>query len=299
LTIPGLKDGEHRLVVRATDAAGNPSPAPATRVWSVLATPPETTVSNGPSGETTDTQAVFAFAGAGVGGRYECRMDGGSFAPCSQAAGHVVTGLSLGTHTFEVRAIDSAGNVDASPASRTWTVVAKPIINPGPEIPAGDSDGDGVVDTSDRCPAVAAGAFDSDHDGCPGPFARISITATIAWASVSRKGVKVSAFYVIDVPKGATVEVLCPGKQRCPYATKLTGTGKRLRLTKFVRKTLKPGTSIAIRVTMAGMTGDYVVKTVEKIGPGRKGLVKFSKQPLKTTRQCVPQGLTAPAKICA
>lgn len=38
----------------------------------------------------------------------------------------VIHRLGSGSHTFRVRATDTAGNVDTSPASRTWTVESTP-----------------------------------------------------------------------------------------------------------------------------------------------------------------------------
>ena len=35
-----------------------------------------------------------------------------------------ILGLSLGSHTFQVRAIDGAGNVDPTPAEYTWLIRA-------------------------------------------------------------------------------------------------------------------------------------------------------------------------------
>ncbi len=60
------------------------------------------------------------------------RSNARSTAPRSAACPVSYTGLSQGAHTFQVRATDTAGNVDATPASRTWTVdtvaPAAPVI---------------------------------------------------------------------------------------------------------------------------------------------------------------------------
>src|SRR4029077_3913852 len=43
-----------------------------------------------------------------------------NFAPCTSPATY--TGLSVGTHTFEVRGKDMAGNMETSPATYSWTI---------------------------------------------------------------------------------------------------------------------------------------------------------------------------------
>ena len=57
--------------------------------------------------------------GTGVAS-FECKLDAGSFTACTNPKDY--SGLSAGSHTFQVRTVDVAGNVDASPASYTWTV---------------------------------------------------------------------------------------------------------------------------------------------------------------------------------
>ena len=52
---------------------------------------------------------------------FECRLDGAPFALCNNPVSYA--GLAAGTHTFEARAYDAAGNRDASPASFTWSVI--------------------------------------------------------------------------------------------------------------------------------------------------------------------------------
>lgn len=115
-------------------------------------TPPETTIDSGPSGATSDSTPTFEFSSSEPGSTFECRVDTAAFASCSSP--HTTTPLGDGGHTFEVRAIDPAGNVDPTPARDSFTV------NPPPPP---DGDGDGVPDATDACPEAAG----TSADGCP------------------------------------------------------------------------------------------------------------------------------------
>jgi hypothetical protein len=83
-------------------------------------TAPNTSITGGPSGSTSSHRATFRFSGAGAGGRYECKHMSGAWQPCTSPKQY--RGLGNGKHTFQVRAIDSNGNADQSPAKRTWRV---------------------------------------------------------------------------------------------------------------------------------------------------------------------------------
>ncbi|HYH96383.1 Ig-like domain-containing protein, partial [Hyalangium sp.] len=114
-----LADGPYTAVATATDVAGNTS-APSNSVRFVIDTvAPDTTIVSGPSGETQDPDATFDFSSNESGVSYECRLDGGTFSACS--APHTFADLAEGDHTLEVRARDTAGNVDPTPATATWT----------------------------------------------------------------------------------------------------------------------------------------------------------------------------------
>ncbi|MDQ3630269.1 MAG: phytase, partial [Actinomycetota bacterium] len=108
----------------AKDAAANPLAADRTWSFSTSAapdtTPPETTVDSGPSATTNSRSARLGFSSSEPGSTFECRLDAAAFAPCTSPKDYA--DLADGQHTFEVRATDGAGNLDQSPASRTWTV---------------------------------------------------------------------------------------------------------------------------------------------------------------------------------
>ena len=86
---------------------------------------PETSIDSGPSGTTTDTSASVTFSSPAKNPvSFECRVDGAAFAACTSPLNF--SGLTLGAHTVEVRAKDTPGNVDPTPATASWTVVAPP-----------------------------------------------------------------------------------------------------------------------------------------------------------------------------
>jgi hypothetical protein len=64
--------------------------------------------------------ATFTFAANEPAQSFACGLDGGPQVPCTSP--HSYAGVSDGPHVFAVAATDQAGNVDATPASRSWTV---------------------------------------------------------------------------------------------------------------------------------------------------------------------------------
>jgi hypothetical protein len=80
---------------------------------------PDTTITAGPAqgSSTASTTATFSFTGTTTS--FECKLDLGAFAPCTSPKAY--TGLSVGSHTFQVRAMNGAVP-DGTPATRTWTV---------------------------------------------------------------------------------------------------------------------------------------------------------------------------------
>ena len=83
-------------------------------------TPPQTTIDSGPASTTTETSATLSFSASESGSSFACKLDGGGWAACNPPKSY--SSLGLGSHTFSVRATDLAGNTDATPATRSWTV---------------------------------------------------------------------------------------------------------------------------------------------------------------------------------
>ena len=128
-----LNEGAHAFEVRATDDAANLDLTAAARSWQVDATAPDTVILRGPPKFTRDRTPRFAFIANELFASYECKLDSGAFTTCPSP--HTVRPrLRDGKHTFRVAAADGVGNVDDSPAIRSFTVDR---TGPRIQIPAG------------------------------------------------------------------------------------------------------------------------------------------------------------------
>jgi len=127
-TYSGLSDGNYEFDVRAIDSAGNVDSTPATYSWTIDTIPPETTMTSYPQNLTNSTSATFEFTCDEENCTFECQIDGGSWETCTSPKTY--TNLSEGSHTFSVRAIDSAGNVETTPASYSWAIDTTPPSPP-------------------------------------------------------------------------------------------------------------------------------------------------------------------------
>ena len=87
--------------------------------------PPQTMITGGPPGSTESRRAKLRFKGsdnATPAGSlaFQCKLDKKAYKPCTSPA--TFRDLKVGRHKLLVRAVDGAGNVDPSPAKRSWKI---------------------------------------------------------------------------------------------------------------------------------------------------------------------------------
>src|SRR5205823_7342133 len=96
----------------------------ATQTVVVANTAPDTTIPAKPANPSNQTAPSCSFSSTESPSTVQCSLDGAAFAACTSPQSY--SGLAAGNHTFQVRAIDQVGNVDATPASYTWTIDLAP-----------------------------------------------------------------------------------------------------------------------------------------------------------------------------
>ncbi|MGH2846437.1 MAG: hypothetical protein ACRDL0_10565 [Thermoleophilaceae bacterium] len=101
------------LTTTVTAPTQQPPPPPDT-------TPPDTPITSGPPASSDDHTPTFTFTSTEAGSTFQCSIDGGPFSAC--ASPFTTSELGPGSHSFAVRAIDPAGNVDPTPTVYNFEV---------------------------------------------------------------------------------------------------------------------------------------------------------------------------------
>lgn len=124
VTLPaGVSDGPHSVFAVASSSGDIATAA----VTLDSTAPPTPTIASAPANSTSATSASFGFTDSEAGVSFECRLNEGSYSVCVSPKSY--SELADGPHTFDVRAVDAAGNHSAA-ASHTWTVdVQGPSVN--------------------------------------------------------------------------------------------------------------------------------------------------------------------------
>jgi hypothetical protein len=208
-------------------------------------------------------------------------------APNSTTAVTVAVPVPLGTPagTYAVTLTASTGSPAVTRASTATLVVGPPP----------DTDGDGIADPSDKCPATLRGGFDADRDGCVGPYARIASVPTGGW-SVSDAGLRIGSMRLPSLPVGARVVLAC---KVCHVTRTLTAKQSTLELAPLRNKLLRRRQGFTVTATAPGFIGERVTLTVKRFGHSHRDFVRAARRPFTKEQRCIPAGGTAPAKTCS
>jgi sugar lactone lactonase YvrE len=234
LTIPLTLNAENTIEIFTTAHRGDGltgAPAEATVKHDNI--PPETILTTGPASPTDETTAAFSFTGSddvtsAEDLRFAWRLDGRPFGEFSGTRSVTLTDLADGAHTFEVVARDRAGNVDPTPATKTFTVSPSRIVLVEPEAGVPLSAGlrlvRGTVATGGHEVAVTVNGIAAAVHGesfaalvplTPGTT-RLQVVATTARGVAASQDVPI---IVTDAPESSVLLVASPQSGVAPFTT--------------------------------------------------------------------------------
>ncbi|MDA0183289.1 PKD domain-containing protein [Solirubrobacter phytolaccae] len=286
---PGpLADGPYVLEARAVDAIGADE-TPAKRTFVVDTAPPSTSISSGPKGTINDNRPGFFFGSSEAGARFECRLEGpgrsGAWFAC-EAPTYRPSALADGEWTFAVKAIDAAGNEDASPATLQFAIDTTPpvtvIDGVTRKVLGAARTGAGASASGGSGSTVALGADGSAgvNVSCPqtGPACNgaVGLATQPASAAQARPGVPSNAVTLaraeFSAQPGETVSV------RLPLTMTVRNTVERVaRMAVFT--TIDTGNGRPVRGSDVVLTPDP--RTARLLDAGREVSVKGGKVKLR------------------
>jgi hypothetical protein len=152
--------------------------------------------------------------------------------------------------TFDVTVASAIGlseeaQFDLAPNTGKYRIQPAGGSDPGPA----DGDSDSIPDAEDDCPSTPAGQWDSNDNGCPGPFDEIEPDRT-SRLEASGGQIRVLLLAFREVPRGAKLLVV-RGSKRGESTAPASGTVTN----KLLIGTFPSGTTFTITITKPGWIG--------------------------------------------
>jgi hypothetical protein len=273
--LAGVPDGPHSFAVRARDRYGLMEAAPRAYGWTVDTVAPGTlALAILPSAVTPNASVSFS---SEPGARFQCRGGGGAWAPCASP----VSALAGGQ--LSIRAVDAAGNADATPATLAVPAAA-PAATPvsaltGPSAAfgfwgAGLSRPECSLDGAMWSPC---GATLTTGPLAPGPHG-LSVRAALPGGGVQTA----AATWTVTLPAPRLVGVQFPVVVYVPPAAKIGKAFPASRLP-AVRFSLNVGASV--RLTLDRTTGPAKGRRVRSWTVGGRAGANVSRLPIAVYRK--------------
>lgn len=157
-------------------ASGNSEPAQCSGVVCTEPASPDTEITERPSDPSGSSSATFGFTSSDdstTNLTFECRLDSQDepkFEACTSPMTY--SDLADGTHTFVVRALDSTGGVDPTPAAHTWRVDLTPpetTIDFGPNASTTSTSARFMFSASEAASTLECSLDGAPFDVCTSP----------------------------------------------------------------------------------------------------------------------------------
>ncbi len=212
--VSGQSEGTHTLRLRSRDLAGNLSSIISVS-WIVDLTAPKATILSAiPSGSVIASKSIsIQYSVNEAGSSLYCSMDSGTQTACPN--GYQASNLADGTHTFQVYAVDGAGNRQTPSSFYSFTVDTRAPIATLSSTPAKNTNSTQAqfTFTADE-PSVFACTLDgSTVNGCLSPMSYSGLAAgshtfsVLAKDTLGNVGTPISYSWTIDLtPPTITIQ---------------------------------------------------------------------------------------------
>ncbi|HUR86400.1 MAG TPA: hypothetical protein VMY78_13745 [Solirubrobacteraceae bacterium] len=241
----------------------------------------------------TGFDTVLAVLPAGSNSPLRCDDD-----PEQAGPSRIQIPVTAGEYVLQVAGFGRHAGFDDSAQGQFNIAAEFAAAPPPPPPPPPDSDGDGIPDSSDKCPTVKP-TRDTDKDGCQDKPKRILAELKYRFNPYRRlgrvRGQALTRVRLIHVPTGARVRVTCA---RCQKAD---ARGRTRKFRSFTLTVKRGGTAPVSRLNRVLLPrgGRLIVVVTRPTQLGRRIIVRVNRGAPIDAKTCLAVGSTTRRVACS